>query len=114
MTNDLNIRVPGSITLTVKLDEASIENLAAAMGTVQEARQVPFSTLQETADPLEDLYWLLEHNVHVTVGMIDDAPYVRPMPTAGITANMYKGDILRALGKLRKELEGALPSKPSS
>jgi hypothetical protein len=101
-TDDHNIRFPGSVNVKLELSQASVANLAAAFGI----RPDPIG---ETEGPYDDLVWLVEKGVHMTIGKGDKGLYVRVMPVSGITPTMMNGDIGRSLHRLRKDLERRLP-----
>jgi len=54
---------------------------------------------------LDNLTWLIQHEVHLFIGMQDDKPYVRVMPVSGIPARTLNGPIDRSLARLRRESE---------
>jgi hypothetical protein len=56
-------------------------------------------------DPLDDLIWLVTHDVHVMIGVADEEAYVRVLPVSGIPQRTLKGPIDRSLRKLRGEVE---------
>jgi hypothetical protein len=90
---DLNIRVVG------------LDKLIDAIQRLGD-QKLELHTEDPLPTELQDLMWLIQHGMHLMIGMKGDAPYIRLMPMDGIQPCSYEGTTLsRALGKARREVE---------
>ena len=74
--------------------------------SVMTAEPEPIAEGDAPEDPLDDLIWLVTHDVHVMIGIDEQKEaYVRVLPVSGIPQRTLKGPIDRSLRKLRGEVE---------